>query len=346
MSRTAEQAECWSFCNGILPEVSRSFALIIPRCPPPLDGAMCVAYLICRVADTIEDEPSLDDDQRDILYDAFLDALDEPSDPTLAVDFRSAWTVLPGDEYGRLIDGFPLVLAAYRSLPAEVQPPVVRCVNEMVDGMRQVRPVEVANGIEFLCRDLDDFEQYCHYVAGTVGVMSTTLFETRLDPTCLGSPDRWREQGRRLGLGLQMTNIIKDCRVDAERGVSYIPSGCVDLSRPAYRLYHIARANLTGRAIGHLDAGLEYVLAIPVDETGIRTFLLGSLLPAIATLETAAPGTQYHPKIDRAKMAEILTFIDARLTDNDALRSWYAEHRRRTRAALARPVGSQTEDAT
>src|SRR5271154_5662305 len=43
----------------ILPHVSRTFALTIPQLPPRLKVAVTNAYLLCRIADTIEDEPAL-----------------------------------------------------------------------------------------------------------------------------------------------------------------------------------------------------------------------------------------------------------------------------------------------
>jgi hypothetical protein len=92
------------------------------------------------------------------------------------------------------------------------------------------------------------------------------------------------------------------------------------------------RTQLIRRTITHLDAGLRYVCGIPRGETGIRTFLLGSLLPAIATLQEAASGTAYHPKIDRAKMTEIFTLIDRSVSDDEAFTRWYDEHRNRTLA--------------
>ena len=44
------------FCRRALPEVSRTFALNIPVLPSPLDLVVTVAYLLCRIADTLEDE--------------------------------------------------------------------------------------------------------------------------------------------------------------------------------------------------------------------------------------------------------------------------------------------------
>src|SRR5271163_3616009 len=45
--------------NQILPHVSRTFALTIPELPPALQVPVTNAYLLCRIADTIEDEPAL-----------------------------------------------------------------------------------------------------------------------------------------------------------------------------------------------------------------------------------------------------------------------------------------------
>ena len=45
--------------DQILPHVSRTFALTIPQLPTRLKVAVTNAYLLCRIADTIEDEPAL-----------------------------------------------------------------------------------------------------------------------------------------------------------------------------------------------------------------------------------------------------------------------------------------------
>src|SRR5471032_3016761 len=42
--------------DRILPHVSRTFALTIPQLPPALRAAVTSAYLLCRIAATIEDE--------------------------------------------------------------------------------------------------------------------------------------------------------------------------------------------------------------------------------------------------------------------------------------------------
>lgn len=319
--------EGWTFCEQILPEVSRSFALIIPQCPPPIDRAMCVAYLICRLADTVEDEAGLADGQRVPLYDALVAAVDSPLDPGLADRFVCAWPALPEGPYGRLVEGTHRVLTAFASLPASLQPPIRRCVHDMIAGMRLVKPVESRAGVAFLCADLDDLDRYCHYVAGTVGIMATAMFESRFAPAGVRDLDAWREHGRRMGLGLQMTNILKDCRVDARRGVSFVPSCFTTVQDHSYDLTPDGRAELIGHTVSHLDAALHYTLAVPSGQTGIRTFLLGSMLPAIATLEATAPGDAYHPKITRAAMNEILELIARHAGEDTPVRDWYEHHR-------------------
>jgi farnesyl-diphosphate farnesyltransferase len=333
----------WAFCDAILPDVSRSFALIIPQCPPPIDRALCVAYLLCRVADTVEDEPDLADPVRQELYDRFLACMDAPSRGDLVAQFQQAWPAIPDDAYGRLIGGLGDVLAAYLTLPPDHHGPIRTCVRDMVAGMRTVKPVETRGGVAYYCSDLAGLDQYCHYVAGTVGIMSTALFELRLAVASPGAQawrrddgivawpchptQEWREEGRRMGLGLQMTNIIKDCRVDAERGVSFIPASYVDPMANEYTLSPMGKRELLAHTLGHLDSAMRYILALPPTETGIRIFLLGSVFPAIATLAVAASSTSRQPKISRLTMAGILHVIKTSLSDNEALATWYQRHR-------------------
>src|ERR1700753_4395031 len=48
-----------AYQDRILPGVSRTFALTIPELPAALRTSVTNAYLLCRIADTIEDEPAL-----------------------------------------------------------------------------------------------------------------------------------------------------------------------------------------------------------------------------------------------------------------------------------------------
>lgn len=60
-----------------------------------------------------------------------------------------------------------------------------------------------------------DLEQYCYRVASVVGLLSIEIFGYR-NPACRAYADA-------LGKALQLTNILRDVRTDAERGRIYLP---------------------------------------------------------------------------------------------------------------------------
>src|SRR3569833_3028527 len=57
-SMTPSSAQADAFCQEILPAVSRTIALSIRLLPGALGAAVRDAYLLCRIADTIEDAPN------------------------------------------------------------------------------------------------------------------------------------------------------------------------------------------------------------------------------------------------------------------------------------------------
>ena len=52
------------YCEMVLPKVSRTFAPTIRRLPKGLRLQVTVAYLLCRIADTIEDSAALTIEQK------------------------------------------------------------------------------------------------------------------------------------------------------------------------------------------------------------------------------------------------------------------------------------------
>ncbi len=60
-----------------------------------------------------------------------------------------------------------------------------------------------------------ELEEYCYRVASVVGLLSIEIFGYQ-DPAC-------RDYAVHLGKALQLTNILRDVRSDAERGRIYLP---------------------------------------------------------------------------------------------------------------------------
>jgi len=61
----------------------------------------------------------------------------------------------------------------------------------------------------------EDLERYCYRVASVVGLLSIEIFGYQ-NPAC-------RDYAVHLGKALQLTNILRDVRTDAERGRIYLP---------------------------------------------------------------------------------------------------------------------------
>ena len=60
------------FCHAVLPSVSRTFALGIKTLPGDLGQAVLDAYLLCRIADTVEDALDVQPERKAALFDEFL----------------------------------------------------------------------------------------------------------------------------------------------------------------------------------------------------------------------------------------------------------------------------------
>src|SRR5882672_7316324 len=69
--------------DEILPHVSRTFVLTIPQLPEGLRTAVTCAYLLCRIADTIEDEPALSPPETLAFLQRFSALLVGRGDPAL-----------------------------------------------------------------------------------------------------------------------------------------------------------------------------------------------------------------------------------------------------------------------
>lgn len=334
----------WGFCHAILPDVSRTFALTIPVLPDRLADSVCVAYLLCRIADTIEDRADLPPALRDDLYSRFADLVrDPPPWPDARVQtFLQRWPRERNRSYQALVEGMGQVLAAFASLDEQERAPIDDCVQEMIDGMRHMTHQRPNDGVTYVCEDLDQLEDYCHYVAGTVGLMLTRQFETHLGSSRFSAAER-PEQGRRFGLGLQLTNILKDHRTDVKRGTSFMPRSWLDGHRGELRAEH--RRQLILRTVDHLDMAQRYTLALPPRAKGIRMFCLWASWMAIATLREVArdqmprqgdkPDHQPPPKISRDELSDILDYTRRHASDDIALDNRFAEMKSQTLAAVA-----------
>ncbi|HEX9404110.1 MAG TPA: squalene/phytoene synthase family protein, partial [Steroidobacteraceae bacterium] len=205
--------------DQILPHVSRTFALTIPQLPEGLRTAVTCAYLLCRIADTIEDEPALSPPETLAFLQRFSALLVGRGDPALlAREIEGRLTDRTLATERDLVSNMERVLAVMARLNEPQRAAIRRCVELMCHGMPRFQFSASLRGLA-RSSDLDD---YCYYVAGVVGEMLTDLF-------CDYSPEIARHRpalsaiAASFAQGLQMTNILKDVWEDRSRGACWLP---------------------------------------------------------------------------------------------------------------------------
>lgn len=348
MTATATPGADRAFAVDTLPRVSRTFALCIRLLPPDLEHAVRIAYLLCRIADTIEDSIALDAADKRRCLVAFGGVVRDPAGPAEAVDTRflqAAFAATPGDE-PLLAREADRVLREFRRLTEAERKAIAPWVVEMCEGMATFCR-DRADGGELPTLDtVADLDRYCYYVAGTVGHLLTELFGLQLGDDARKA--RLDADATSFGLGLQLTNIIKDAAEDHRRGWSFIPRDlCRDagvdpdtLFRPEHR--DAARrvfGALIAKARGHLQDALVYSTLLPRSQYRIRLFCLTSLFFAVRTLRQAAEGTGLVAggtiKISRGDVYRTLATTCAVAPSNRLVRAYYRALGGRTFAEAA-----------
>jgi farnesyl-diphosphate farnesyltransferase len=311
--------------------VSRSFAPSIAQLGQPLEEPVGIAYLLCRVVDTVEDTETLREAEREGLFGCFIAALSNAAEvPRLVRAAGRAFDGEPGHEAELMRDAEQL-FEHYHELAVGVRDCMRPHIVEMAEGMGEYRrrPPD-AHGLVVL-DDQEDLFRYCHIVAGTVGGLLTELFlhfEAGIEGRAL------EERAESFGQGLQLVNIAKDLAGDHRRGAQFLPrSWCVgfephELLAPDRRPDVLAaHRRLCELAEGHLQRALEYTLLLP-PASSARRFCALPLLLARATLrELRGNPDVLDPdrsvKVDRAETLELITFVAGRVSDGEALEELY-----------------------
>lgn len=334
----------WDFCQESLAEVSRTFTQPIQFLPETQKRALAIGYLLCRVADTVEDCVGISDESRDALFSDFQRVLrGQLEAESLSRSFEGAAASEPELKLMRNLDR---VMNVFSSQSARTKETTIRWVSEMADGMRLYsRRSEATNFVAMI--SMNDLERYCYFVAGTVGHMITELFDDAIGQP--GLEARLRENAESFGLGLQLVNIVKDITDDAERGVCYIPRQVcrsegiepeellrIDCRPAAKRVV----SKVIFRAEEHLQHAFEYTLSIPPTFPQLRLFCLLPLWMALETLHLARDNDEvFEPgkkvKISRETVARIIADCGRDCQDDRALQASYARLKARSTVNIA-----------
>ncbi len=152
--------------------------------PPPRRAALTAFYAFCREVD---------------------DVADETSDPSVAAAKLQWWR----QEVASAFDGRPSHPVTKALMPCTTTFGIEAAhLQAVIDGcqidLQQTRFLDFAG-----------LQHYCHLVAGVVGEVAANIFGRTQAQTL--------QYAHRLGLAMQLTNIIRDVGDDARRGRIYLP---------------------------------------------------------------------------------------------------------------------------
>nr|CAB3497798.1 unnamed protein product [Digitaria exilis] len=187
IKRQIPPEEHWAFAYSMLQNVSRSFALVIQQLGPELRNAVCIFYLVLRALDTVEDDTSIPTEVKVPILQEFYRHI-----------YNRNWHFSCGTNHYRvLMDNFHHVATAFLELGEGYQKAIEEITRRMGAGMAK-----------FICKEVetvDDYDEYCHYVAGLVGYGLSRLFYAAGTEDLASDP-----LSNSMGLFLQKTNIIRD----------------------------------------------------------------------------------------------------------------------------------------
>lgn len=173
--------------RAITKKSASNLALAFVLLPRPKRDGMSALYAFCREVDDVADEESIPVGTRREQLSAWREDITLACRPDGSPRFAVNRELQP-------------VIAEYR-LPLGLFDELIRGCEMDLEKTRYASYAEL--------------EQYCYRVASVVGLLSIEIFGYR-NPHC-------RDYAIHLGQALQLTNILRDVRTDAERGRIYLP---------------------------------------------------------------------------------------------------------------------------
>ena len=204
--------DAYAHCESLTRTAAGNFYYGIRLLPSEKRRAMCAVYAFARRVDDIGDG-QFDPSEKFELLDAAVRALDGLS--TASID---PVIVALADSHSR----FALPIGALEDLIAGVRMDVYGTTYER----------------------FDELLVYCRRVAGSIGRLCVAIFGARDYERAVGLADD-------LGVAMQLTNILRDLREDAENGRVYLP-------REELVRYHLSTDGRYAGEEGQLDAFTRY----------------------------------------------------------------------------------------
>ncbi|XP_043075819.1 squalene synthase isoform X1 [Puntigrus tetrazona] len=299
-------------CYAYLNQTSRSFAAVIQALDGELRHAVCIFYLVLRALDTVEDDMSIPPEKKVPLLQDFHTFLYEPE-----------WSFSESREKDRqVLEDFPTISAEFRNLGREYREVISDICRRMGAGMAEFLEKKVSS--------MKEWDKYCHYVAGLVGVGLSRLFSaSQLEDPEVG---RDSELANSMGLFLQKTNIIRDYLEDQREGRAFWPkeawsqfaSRLEDLAHPQHLTSALSCLNLlVTDALHHVPDVIAYLSRLR--NQSVFNFCAIPQVMAIATLSACYNNPQVFQGVVKIRKGQAVTLM-MQATNMAAVQSIIAQY--------------------
>jgi 15-cis-phytoene synthase len=216
--------DAYSHCEAVTRGEAANFFYGIRLLPRERRRGMCAVYAFARRVDDIGDGT--------LAHEEKLRRLDDESRALAAI--ASGGAGIGDGEQDRVIVALADAQRRF-ALPEGA-------LEELIEGVR----MDVL-GVTY--ETFEELVEYCRRVAGAIGRVCLAIFGPREEPG--RDPERAERLANDLGVALQLTNILRDLREDAENGRVYLPAE--DLRR--FGLIGAEESSADGDSGEHGEAG-------------------------------------------------------------------------------------------
>ncbi|KYO41025.1 squalene synthase [Alligator mississippiensis] len=283
-------------CYQHLNQTSRSFAAVIQALDGELRHAVCIFYLVLRALDTIEDDMTISLETKVPMLHEFHSYLYQPE-----------WRYTESKEKDKqVLEDFPTISLEFRNLAEVYQDVITDVCRKMGVGM--------AEYLEKKINSVQDWDKYCHYVAGLVGIGLSRLFSaSELEDPIVGQDV---ELANSMGLFLQKTNIIRDYLQDQLEGREFWPrevwsryaKKLSDLAKPENADVAVQCLNeLITNALHHVPDVLKYLSRLK--NQSVFNFCAIPQAMAIATLAACYNNKQVFRGVVKIRKGQAVTMM-------------------------------------
>ncbi|GCF08152.1 phytoene/squalene synthase family protein [Dictyobacter arantiisoli] len=207
MRQAQQVSDAYEHCRQVTQRASKTFYWGSVFMPPAKRQAIWAIYAFCRKVDDVVDEATEGNVPR-------IGHLQGSHSPVRVID---EWRMALIHLYEQGIANDDPILRAWEHVLQHYTVPL-KPVLELLEGVE----MDLA---QTRYRTFDDLRLYCYRVAGTVGLLSTSIFGY--------TDERALNYAVELGIALQLTNILRDVGEDARNGRIYLPLD--ELERFDYR---------------------------------------------------------------------------------------------------------------